>query len=227
MLTFNYIEWFAYMKDQGAHRMLDTAPLDPVKLRVLADPVRSFIVYSLVTEAKTVKQLAAELDCPPTRLYYHLEQLQKHGLVFVERTRVVSGITEKSYRAAAKDWVLDRSELAAGQGYDQARLDALLAFVFDQSRLEIQRQAEAGALDLSQRAPTRGSLVAYRNVLKLSDAQADRLYARLLAFWQEYDEIAKEPAEHGRFYAFSVALYPNALSSEAQTKPAPKRRKRS
>jgi predicted ArsR family transcriptional regulator len=215
------------MNGQDAQQMLDTAPLDPAKLRVLADPVRSFVVYSVVAEAKTVKQLAAELDCPPTRLYYHLEQLQKHGLVFVERTRVVSGITEKSYRAAAKDWVLDRSDLAAVQGYDPARLDALLAFVFDQSRLEIQRQAETGALDLSRRAPARGALVAYRNVLKLSDAQADRLYSRLLAFWQEYDEIAKQPAEDGRFYAFSVALYPNALSSQAQTQPVPKRRKRS
>ena len=197
-------------KPAPARQILDSAPLDPVKLRVLADPIRSFVVYSLVPEAKTVKQLAAELDCPPTRLYYHLEQLQKHDLVFVESTRVVSGITEKSYRAVARDWVLDRSGLAAGQGSDAARLEALLAFVFDQSRLEIRRQAESGALDLHRRAPMRGALIAYRNVLKLSDAQAERLYARLLAFWQEYDEIAKQPAADGQFYAFSVALYPNA-----------------
>jgi AcrR family transcriptional regulator len=187
-----------------------SASLDPAKLRVLADPVRSFLVYSLVPRAKTVKELAAELGCPPTRLYYHLQQLEKHDLVFVASTRLVSGIVEKHYRAVARDWVLDRSGLDS-RGPDGPRpLEALLAFVFDQSRQEIRRQVEQGAIDLSRRAPKRGALMAVRNVLKLSDAQADRLYRRLHDFWQEYEAIAKEPADDGQFYAFAVALYPNA-----------------
>lgn len=190
--------------------IVESASLDPAKLRVLADPVRSFVLYSLVPRAKTVKELAAELDCPPTRLYYHLQQLDKHGLVFVESKRLVSGIVEKHYRAVARDWVLDRSGLDSRGRGGPGRLEALLAFVFDQSRQEIRRQVEQGAIDLERRAPQRGSLMAVRNVLKLSDAQAERLYRRLYDFWQEYDAIAKEPADHGRFYAFAVALYPNA-----------------
>ena len=204
-----------------------TASLDPVKLRVLADPVRSFIVYSLVPRAKTVKELAAELDCPPTRLYYHLQQLEKHGLVFVASTRLISGIVEKHYRAVARDWVLDRSGLDARGRGGPDRLEALLAFVFDQSRQEIRRQVEQGAIELGRRAPQRGALLAVRNVLKLSDAQAERLYQRLYAFWQEYEAIAKEPADVGRFYAFVVALYPNAGAGFAAAGTARNRRKRS
>jgi predicted ArsR family transcriptional regulator len=190
--------------------IVETASLDPAKLRVLADPVRSFVLYSLVPRAKTVKELAAELDCPPTRLYYHLQQLEKHGLVFVASTRLVSGIVEKHYRAVARDWVLDRSGLDARGRGGPGRLEALLAFVFDQSRQEIRRQVDQGAIDLERRAPQRGALLAVRNVLKLSDAQADRLYKRLHDFWNEYEAIAKEPADEGKFYAFAVALYPNA-----------------
>lgn len=192
--------------------ILESASLDPAKLRVLADPVRSFVLYSLVPRAKTVKQLAAELDCPPTRLYYHLQQLEKHELVFVASTRLVSGIVEKHYRAVARDWVLERSGLDVRGRGGPGRLEAVLAFVFDQSRQEIRRQVDQGAIDLERRAPRRGALMAVRNVLKLSDAQADRLYRRLHDFWHEYDAIAKEPADGGQFYAFAVALYPNGAA---------------
>ncbi len=193
-------------------KMRECMTIQPQVLRVVADPVRSFIVYSLVSEAKTVRQLGLELACPPTRLYYHLQQLQKYGLVFVERTRLVSGIREKHYRAAARELVLDRTGFGDGSRKDEkAQREALLSFVFDQSRVEIARGLEDGRIDPCLRAPEVDSLIAYRNVLKLSPEQAARLYARLHAFWQEYEAVAKAPAAEGAFYAFAVALYPNEL----------------
>ncbi len=195
----------------------DQMVIEPALLRVLADPMRSFIVYSLVGEAKTTRQLAGELGCPPTRLYYHLQQLEKHDLVFVERTRLVSGIVEKHYRAAARELRLERSGMGAGDGGDsrseRERREALLGFVFDQSRVEIARGLQDGRIDTARKAPQVGALMAYRNVLKLSPEQAERLYQRLHAFWQEYDVIAKEPAAEGSFYALAVALYPNDLNT--------------
>ncbi len=138
-------------------------------------------------------------------IYYHMQQLEKHGLVFVERERLVSGIVEKHYRTVARDFLLDRAAFNARGKLDQSRIDALLGFVFDQSRVEIQRQIQAAAIDLERRAPDPGSLMAYRNVLKLSDEEAKRLYQRLLDFWSEYDAIAKQPSADGRFYAFVVS----------------------
>jgi AcrR family transcriptional regulator len=218
-MSFKSIEWFTHMNARIRRRtILDSAPLDPVKLRVIADPLRSFVLYSLVPEAKTVRRLAEEVGCPKTRLYYHLQQLEKHGLVFVERTRKVSGIIEKSYRASARDWILDRTRVDPRAAPGRSRVDALLAFVFDQTRLEIQRQVESGALDLTRRAPDPKALMAYRSVLKLDQAQAGRLYGRLLDFWMEYEEIAKAPAVDGDFYAFTVALYPNAMETPGKGK---------
>lgn len=199
----------------GKREIADEMTIAPALLRVLADPARSFIVYSLVPEAKTARQLAAELGCPPTRLYYHLKQLEKHGLVFVQRTRLVSGIREKHYRAAARDMRLQRSDMTAGHDkHLRASREALLGFVFDQSRVEIARGLEAGRIDTDLQAPQVGSLMAYRNVLKLSSEQATRLYQRLHDFWQEYDAIAKAPTSKGHFYAFAVALYPNDLGAD-------------
>ena len=206
-------------------RIADRALLDPAALRVLSDPLRSFVVYSLVGEAKAARQLAAEVGCPPTRLYYHLQQLVKHGLIGVESTRLVSGIVEKHYRAAAREFVLDRASFARGKATDRTRVEALLGFVFDQTRLDIRRLLDAGRLDLARRAPDPASLVAYRNVLKLDSTQAARLYQRLHAFWQEYEAIAKAPAAEGRFYAFTVALYPNDVAP-TDSPPAPPSRRR-
>ena len=208
-------------------RIKERMSLDPSLLRVLADPVRSFVVYSLVPEAKTVKQLASELGCPPTRLYYHLQQLEKHGLVFVQRSRLVSGIQERHYRAAAREFVLDRDALGNGSTSERERSEALLAFVFDQTRLEIARGLEQGRIDIRRGAPAPGSLIAYRNVLKLDRAQAERLYRRLHAFWMEYEAIAKQPAEDGEFFAFTVALYPNApIAPQAAAPETPARKAR-
>lgn len=218
----------------GRQRIKEQVRIDPALLRVLADPMRSFIVYSLVPAAKTAKTLAQELGCPVTRLYYHLQQLEKHGLIFVERSRLVSGIREKHYRAVARDLRLDAGAFRAGEAIDQGRTEALLGFVFDQTRVEIRRGLDDGRIDFTRTAPQSDSLIAYRNVLKLSPGQAQRLYARLHAFWMEYDEIAREPAEDGRFYAFTVALYPNDVAPPEPAKPAkpkatrgPRTRKRS
>ena len=189
----------------------DRMALDPATLKTLADPVRSFLVYSLVPEAKTVKTLAQELGVPATRLYYHVQRLQALGLVFVEKIRMVSGIREKHYRAAARELMLDRAAFASGHAVDRSRSEALLGFVFDQSRVEIARALEAGRLDAVRRWPEVNALMAVRTVLRLDDAQAERLYRRLAEFWTEYEEIARNPAPNGTFYALVAALYPNAV----------------
>ena len=193
----------------------DQLRIDPRLLKVLADPARSFIVYSLIESAKTVRQLAEEMQCPPTRLYHHMKQLESKGLIRVERTRMVSGIQEKHYRAVARELLMDTSAYVSDgkQGHDSS--EALLSFVFDQSRLEIANGIESGQIDLTRRAPEVGALIAYRNVLKLARPQAEALYQRLSDLWMEYDTLAKQPAEAGDFYAFAIALYPNAVGQPA------------
>lgn len=202
------------MRARTPQRIQDRLALDPATLKALADPVRSFLVYSLVPEAKTVKTLAQELDVPVTRLYYHVQRLEALGLLFVEKTRMVSGIREQHYRATARELVLDRASFASGKGLDRDRSEALLGFVFDQSRVEIARALDAGRLDAVRRWPEVDALMAVRTVLRLDAAQAARLYARLAAFWMEYEEIARNPAPNGRFYAMVAALYPNTMSAE-------------
>ena len=195
----------------------DQLAIEPTQLRLLADPLRSFIVYSTVPSAKSAKRLAAELGCPVTRLYYHLQQLEQAGFIRVEHTTTGKGGAEKHYRAAARELLVRREKLAPANGPEA--LDALLGFVLDQSRQEIVEGVRDGRIDPQRRAPDPRALVAWRNVLLLDPNQAARLYQRLQDFWMEYDEIAKHPPTDGQFYAFSVALYPNAAQRSVQPVP--------
>lgn len=200
--------------------------IDPMSLKVLADPMRSFIIYSLAGQAKTAKLLAAEMDCPITRLYYHLQQLEKHGLIFVESTQLVSGLQEKWYRASAREYVIDRSAYGAAGQVDQARSQALLGFVFDQSRLDISNGLNSGRIDARVPPPEVGSLMAYRTVMKLNTAQAKGLYDKLLAVYREYEAIAKAPETDGDFYALVASVYPTMLQNPDSNQAGPKPRMR-
>jgi DNA-binding transcriptional ArsR family regulator len=75
-------------------------------LKAMADPLRLNMLYVLSRSTKqgppamTVKELAAELGEPQTKLYRHVKHLEAAGLIGVASSRVVSGIVEQRYQAA-------------------------------------------------------------------------------------------------------------------------------
>src|SRR4051794_33843006 len=117
-------------------------------LRVISDPLRVQILESMIEGATTVKSLASKLDTTPTKLYYHINLLEEHGLIKVVGTRVVSGIIEKQYQVAAKNIEVDRGLLGtlASSGNDD--FDKLLSTVFDSVRTDIMKSLKAGLIDM-------------------------------------------------------------------------------
>src|SRR6476620_7963823 len=85
---------------------------DLESLKAMSDPLRLQIIEIMLQGARTVKQIAGELKTTPTKLYYHINLLEQHGLIKVSGTRVVSGIIEKQYRLAAYSFDIDRSLLS-------------------------------------------------------------------------------------------------------------------
>jgi DNA-binding transcriptional ArsR family regulator len=79
---------------------------DVATLKALADPLRVRILLALAEVAMTVKELAQHLETGTTRLYYHVNMLERHGLVKVVERRMVSGIEERRYQAVAKSWTV-------------------------------------------------------------------------------------------------------------------------
>jgi DNA-binding transcriptional ArsR family regulator len=80
---------------------------DVETLKALADPTRMAILSALARSpdlpVMSVKELAAELGEPQTKLYRHVRQLEEAGLIRVAATRMVSGILEQRYQACLRD----------------------------------------------------------------------------------------------------------------------------
>jgi DNA-binding transcriptional ArsR family regulator len=128
-----------------------TAEIDTsaaARLKAASDPMRIRMGLLMLDDGRTVKELAETLDVPPTRLYYHMKILERHGLVEVVERRMVSGIEERRYRAVAAAWafgpemepstaefaVVTRAVLGAVQG----EIEVVLQDISD---------TDAGALD--------------------------------------------------------------------------------
>jgi DNA-binding transcriptional ArsR family regulator len=80
---------------------------NPEGLKALADPTRLAILTRLMSGSElpvmSVKELAAELGEPQTKLYRHIKVLESAGLIRVAASRLVSGILEQRYQACQRD----------------------------------------------------------------------------------------------------------------------------
>lgn len=78
--------------------MMTLSDLD--QLRVLADPLRVRIIEALAEE-RTTKQVAERIGEKPTKLYHHVDALERVGLIRLTRTRRVRGTLERYYQVVA------------------------------------------------------------------------------------------------------------------------------
>jgi DNA-binding transcriptional ArsR family regulator len=186
----------------------DAAPLaerlvsDPETLRAISDPLRIRILETMVSRADnawSVKELAAALEVPQTRLYHHIELLLECDLIKPAGQRLVSGIVETRYRIVALALRLDPRLIAS----DQATTETLVTSVLDSARGELLAALRETPPDPDHLAPDRPLIS--RGLSRLSPERAAELRARLVALLDEFDD-GNDPALPA--YGLLLALYP-------------------
>jgi DNA-binding transcriptional ArsR family regulator len=105
-------------------------------LKAMADPTRLAILSALMKSGQdlpvmSVKELAAELGEPQTKLYRHVKQLEAAGLIRVAGTRLVSGILEQRYQACQRELNFGRGLLREHAGQAEVTVRTLLERYFD------------------------------------------------------------------------------------------------
>jgi len=100
-------------------------------LRAMADPTRLAILSALMERhddlpVMSVKELAARLGQPQTKLYRHVRQLEAAGLIRVAATRLVSGIVEQRYQANQRDLTFDGGFLREHADESEAAMRVML-----------------------------------------------------------------------------------------------------
>ncbi|MFJ9693410.1 ArsR/SmtB family transcription factor [Kitasatospora sp. NPDC101183] len=172
---------------------------DVAVLKALADPLRLAILDALRRAdggPLTVKELAAALGEPQTKLYRHIKQLEKAGLILVAGTRLVSGIVESRYSLAQRSIrlasdVFSEDSPARGDAYD-----AMLAGM-DRVRDEFRARIAEGRLDFSRpRDGSEGTPALFADVpLRLSPERLIRLRNQLGDIFDELNREGPSEAE--------------------------------
>lgn len=189
--------------DQLVIRELET-------LKVLTDPLRLQIL-ELMGKPITVKTVAKSLEIPPTKLYYHVGQMEAHGLIRVVGTRVVSGIIEKQYQVTAKHYTIDRSLLEIHKK-DHSSLTEILHNVMDGVSADIQKGLEGGLIQVGDEHPVHQRLVLGRTLVRMTPPQAQEFIETINKLLKQF---STDPSEEAQPYSFLIAFHPH---SQAQVK---------
>jgi DNA-binding transcriptional ArsR family regulator len=181
-------------------------------LKVVADPLRLQIVELIFEHAHTVKQIGKKLKLPPSKLYYHINMLEKHGLIAVASTRVVSGIVEKSYQTSARGIRVERGLISPGRPQEAPDDGAtiLADAILNDTRADIKENTATGLINLSGEKHPRNLRIS-RSKARFTEEQAMAFQERLHALLEEFKQYKDDPAnEEEQGYALVMAFYPTA-----------------
>jgi DNA-binding transcriptional ArsR family regulator len=196
------------MSDTGTPA--ETLQVDDLEtLKVLADPRRKQLIDLLRQDASTVKELAATLHVSPKSLYYHINLLQKHGLIRVVDTRLVSGITEKRYRTTAYLFLFN--ELGIKSGSAQAeRAHEGIASIFAMTADDIRLGLENGTIDASDTSPPTERLSFSWSLFTLTPAEREELDRRLCSLFDEYS-LRESASSDAQAFRYMYLLFPTIV----------------
>ena len=185
-------------------------------LKVVSDPLRMQILDRIglanqLGDLRTVKQVADELDTPPAKLYYHINLLEKHGLIKVADTQIVSGIIEKHYQITAFSISIDRELLSTGVSKDEKAeaIITLLDSTLDAVRADMLRLVRAIMHDdvmETKFSGKRGQIT--RENARLSPVQAEAFNERLLALMEEFRQMSPPEGEDSNIYGLTIVFNP-------------------
>jgi DNA-binding transcriptional ArsR family regulator len=189
---------------------------DRETLKVMADPLRSQILEILLSTPQTTKQVAGKLGLAASKLYYHFNLLEKHGLIEVVEVRRIANLEEKHYRAVAARFELAPGLVATNTEEGKAVANEMMTSIIDTTRDDILRSLQARYFQLEQGAaehPRR--VVINRLVSRLTESQVAAFQERLCAMLEEFEAADCPAGTPETFpYAFTAVLYPSFYFEE-------------
>ena len=160
---------------------------DAASLKALSDPLRLRVLHLLMAHSQrswTVKEIAAELDQPATKLYHHIKLLEQAELIRDVETRVVSGIVEHRYQTAQRSLQFDEALF----GRPETRNDSLAhtAALLDESRDDLVSYLSRDDADMNK-------VVMGRALVRLTAEQVAELHSKLERWFEELQEPHNPP----------------------------------
>lgn len=150
--------------------------------KALADPLRIRLVEVLWETPRSVAELAECLGLPADRLYYHLGQLERAGLIeVVEYRRLPRGKVERVYAPAQIE--------PPGDAADAEDMVAFLGSVLDATRADI------AAAYRAKQDGRRREVDVHRGAVRLTEHALGELRGRIEELVRAYTEPGDQPGD--------------------------------
>ncbi len=169
------------------------------QVRVLAHPLRLRLLEAFAVAPRTTRQVATLLGVHPTRLYHHVNALERVGLVRLRETRPVRGTVEKYFEAVGRRLAVEPGMFDPRRaGPRKAAAARAGAADIAAQLLEITRGELLDALDRTGRTPKSVKPVALRMTIRGSPAKIASTRRRLVRFIEELQTGARSGTAGGR-----------------------------
>ncbi len=180
-------------------------------LKILADPLRNQILEILAPAKLTINQMAEKLGLAPSKLYYHINLLEKTGLIQEVDSIVKANIIEKVYWITAYDCKMADNLCNFSTPEGQESVMTAMVTPIDSTREDILRSLQARSTALEQGAEEHPrQVVIYRELRLMSDEIADRFAERIKEITQEFEKFeGDEKSKDAHMRALTVAFYPS------------------
>lgn len=197
-----------------AERLIDNLET----LKVYFDPLRTRIVRSIANQPRSVQDIARLLDIPFTRLYYHINMLERHGLIRLVDVKNIGGaVDEKFYQVTARSFVIDRKWLTViDPDENMTRIEAVLSTTLDACKDDIRRAIENGKIDLTETAPHPQAIITRRGITRMTPEQSVKFQEKVLELLQEFSINAEDEPDDGTYYGLSIHFYPMQLPESVE-----------
>jgi DNA-binding transcriptional ArsR family regulator len=179
---------------------------DLEQVKVLADPLRVRILEMFAAGECTTKQVAESLGEKPTRLYHHVEALERVGLIRLTRTRQNRGTIEKYFEAVARRFRADPGLFRAETDDEKAdTLADVVATMMDTTTGDLRRLIHAGH-DIGSGEE---AVLSYTEI-RSTEKEIDEIREKLLAFLKGLESSCcdGDPPEDARRYRLTLAFFP-------------------
>ncbi|MBC8504941.1 MAG: helix-turn-helix transcriptional regulator [Anaerolineales bacterium] len=188
-------------------------------IKVIADPLRGQIVEMLVSEPNTINQIATKLGLAPSKLYYHVNLLEKVGLIKVVDTTQRGNIVEKHYWVTALDYRVDESLFNFSTPEGKQNISHLMLAPLETTRQDLLRSLEARTFNLEHGAESHPRQVMItRELSHISDEKAEEFMKRFNALAKEFS-AADDPEidADAPVYALTIAFYPTFYYEDTES----------
>ena len=165
----------------------DVYQIDDLKgFELLSDATR-IEVLELLREPHSVKEIAAAMDVPRTRLYHHVGMLEEAGMLAVVDERQAGALTEKIYQVAAKNF--RPSEEFSKNANKRELAEAILTSVMSTTRADFLRALEDGRFSMEKDTSAK-QLAIGRRLMRLTPDHLENLVDDLEAVLEKYSDLA-------------------------------------